>query len=195
MKKQILWILLGAVVLASAAFLFLNFRAAASNTRFQTLVTTTDMGEDIPAPIQRRDKISLVLVGKGALVGALKKALTQQLGEAGIGEIELVDELAPVYPNPVLVVKLVKPGAIWTPFFATSQFSVHAGYASDGDSTFMQGVEATHTSIGKAGVSNLYAEYDGTDRSFGLISRPGYQTYLADYLAGKIVTALKDLYK
>jgi len=194
MKNKSLWILLGGIVLISAAFLLLNFRLAASNTQTKKLIFTTDMGEDMPVPMQRGDKISIVVVGEGPLVRALQKSLMEQMGKARMGEIDLVQELEPVYQNPVLVVKVGKPGPIWTPFFAMSQFSVHAGYASDGDSTFMEGVEETHTSIGKKDVSNMYAEYEVDDRSWGLISRMGYHRFLTDNLAQEIVTALKDLY-
>jgi len=194
MKNKRLWILLGGILLIGAAFLLIDFRVAASNTQTDKLIFTTDMGEDMPVPMRRRDKISIVLVGEGPLVRALQKALTVQLGKAGIGEIEQVQDLEPVYQNPVLVVIVGKPGPIWTPFFAKSQFSVHAGYASDGDSTFMEGVEETHTSVGKKDVSNMYAEYEVNDRSFGLISRLGYHRFLADYLAQEIVTVLKNLY-
>ena len=195
MKNKRSWILLGGILLIGAAFLLLNFRVAArNNTQTGKLIFSTDMGENMPVTMQRRDKISIVLVGEGPLVRALQKALTEQMGKAGIGESDLVQELESVYQNPVLVVKVSEPDPIWTPFFAMSQFSVHAGYASDGDSTFMEGVEKTHSSIGKKDVSNMYAEYEVNDRSFGLVSRPGYHQFLADYLAQEIVTALKDLY-
>jgi len=194
MKNKHLWILLGGIVLISAAFLLISFRVAVSNTQTEKLIFTTDMGENMPVPMQRRDKISIALVGEGPLVRALQKALTEQMGKAGIGESDLVKKLEPVYQNPVLVVKVGKPSPIWTPFFAMSQISVHAGYASNGDSTFMEGVEKTHTSVGKKDVANMYAEFEVNDRSFGLVSRPGYHQFLADYLAQEIVTVLKDLY-
>jgi len=194
MKNTRSWILLGGILLIGAAFLLLDFRVAASNTQTGKLIFTTDMGENMPVPMQSRDKISIVLVGEGPLVRALQKALPEQMGEAGIGESDLVQELESVYQNPVLVVKVSEPDPIWTPFFAMGQFSVHAGYASDGDSTFMEGVEKTHTSVAKKDVANMYAEYEVNDRSFGLISRQGYHRFLADNLAKEIVTALKDLY-
>jgi hypothetical protein len=75
-----------------------------------------------------------------------------------------------------------------------SRFSIHAGYASNGDSTFMEVIEKTHTSIGKKDVANMYAEFEVSNRSLGLISRLGYHQYLADYLVQEIVVALKDLY-
>jgi len=195
MKNKRVWILLGGIVLIGAAFLFLNFRAAASSTQVGKLIFTTDMGDNMPAPMQRRDKISVVLVGEGPLVGALQNALMERMDNIGLGEIELVKELEAVHQNPVLVVKVGKSGPIWTPLFAMSRFSVHAGYASDGDSAFMKLAEETHTSIGKADVANMYVEFDVSDRSLGLISRLGYHRYLADYLAQEIVQALKNLYK
>jgi len=194
MKNKRLWILLGGIVLISAAFLLLDFRVAASNTQTEKLIFTTDMGDNMPVPMQRRDKISIVLVGEGPMVRALQKVLTEQMNKAGMGEINLVQELKPVYQNPVLVIKVGKPDPIWTPFFAMSQFSIHAGYASDGDSTFMESIEETHTSVGKKDVSNMYAEYEVNDRSFGLVSRSGYHQFLADYLTQEIVAVLKDLY-
>ena len=195
MKKDRLWILLAGIVLVISAFLLLNFRLGVSSNQTQKLTFTTDMGENMPAAMQRKDRINLVLVGDGPLVSALQKTLAEKLGEAGIGEIELVGELEPPSQNPVLVVKVVKPDPIWTPLFAMSRFSIHAGYASNGDSTFMEAIEKTHTSVGKPDVANMYAEYELNDRSFGLISRPGYYRFLADYLSQEIVAALKNLYK
>jgi hypothetical protein len=77
-----------------------------------------------------------------------------------------------------------------------SQFSVQAGYATDGDTTFMDGLDKTKPYIRNSdpSVVNLYTEYKVNDRSFGLISRPGYHGYLANYLAQEIVQALKNLY-
>jgi hypothetical protein len=42
---------------------------------------------------------------------------------------------------------------------------------------------------------NMWGEYQVSDRSWGLISRPGYYQALADYLAREIVTTVKDLYR
>lgn len=40
----------------------------------------------------------------------------------------------------------------------------------------------------------MYAEFDVSDRSFGLISRLGNHQFLADYLAQEIVAVMKALY-
>ena len=195
MKDKRVSILLGGLVLGSLAFLLLNFRLAVSNTQADKLLMTTDPGENLPVSMQSHDKISLVVVGEGPLVRAFQNALMEKIREAGLPEIELVQELKPAYENPVLVVKAGRTLPIWMPFFAMSDFSVHAGYASNGDSTFMEVIEKTHTSTGKKDVANMYAEFDVIDRSLGLISRPGYLHYLADYLAQEIVAGLKTVYK
>lgn len=196
MKNKRLWILFAGIILISAAFLLLNFRVSASNTQAIQKIITTEAEGNYPDRLQSNDKISLVLVGEGPLVSALQKALTENMERAGMGHLELVQEPEPAYPNPVLIVKVCRRGLIWTPFYAMSQFSIHAGYASNGDSTFMEVVEKTQTTIGNPdhSVVNLYAEYEGNDRSLGLISRLGYHRYLADYLAQEIVNALKNLY-
>ncbi len=195
MKNKRLWILLGAIALVSSAILLLNFRVAVSNTQASKLIFTTDMGDNMPVSMQRNDKISIVLVGKSSLASALQKTLMEKMNEAGLGEIELVQELEPAYQNPILIVKVGKPGPIWTPFFALSQFSIHAGYASNGDYSFMEAAEKTHTSVAQKDAANMYAEFEVRDRSFGLISRLGYHQLLADYLAREIVTIMKDLYQ
>jgi hypothetical protein len=196
MKNRRLWSWLGGVLLISAAFLLLNFRLAMSSTQAEKLVATTDSGEDLSTPMQGNDRISMVLVGEGPLVRALGKALTEKMNEAGIGDVELVQGLEPANRRPVLVVKVGKPGPIWTPFFAMSEVPIHAGYASNGEMAFMEIIEETHMSVGSPdhSVLTMYGEYAVKDRSLGLISRPGYHHYLADYLAKEIVTALKDLY-
>ena len=195
MKNKRLLVWLGGSLLLSAAFLLLHFRVALSHTEAGKLVAATELGDDnMPVSMQRNDKISLALVGEGPLVPALQKTLMEKMDEAGLPEIELVQELEPAYPNPVLIVKVGRPGPIWTPFFAMSGVPIHAGYTSDGDSSFMEAIEKTHTSVGKPDVAFLYAEYEINDISLGLISRLGYHQYLADYFSQEIVTALKDLY-
>jgi hypothetical protein len=196
MKNKRLWILLGALLLLSSAFLLLPFRVAVSNTQALQMIMVTELEGNYPDRLQPDDKISMVLVGEGPLVSALQTALTEEMNIVGIGQLEWEQELKSKYPNPVLVVNVDPPGPIWTPFFAMSQFSVQAGYATDGDTTFMDGLDKTKPYIRNSdpSVVNLYTEYKVNDRSFGLISRPGYHGYLANYLAQEIVQALKNLY-
>ena len=141
--------------------------------------------------MQRRDKISIALVGEGPLVSMLQKALAAELRNAGIGDIELVKGLEPVYQNPVLIVQVGEPGLIWTPIFATGQFTVQVGYASSGDTTFM-GKNPIPMDNKNGPALNLYGEFIVRDRSWGLISRLGYHQILADYLAQQIAAVLKD---
>ncbi|HKG53982.1 MAG TPA: hypothetical protein VKB04_06950 [Anaerolineales bacterium] len=196
MKNKRVWILLGGLVLISLAFLLLSFRLAVSNTQIMQRIMTTELEGNYPTRLQRDDKISLVLLGEGPLIGALQKALTEQIDTAGMGQIEVEQELESKYPNPVLVVNVDRPNTIWMPFFAMSQFSIHAGYATNGETAFMKDLDTTKPYIRNPdpSVVNLYTEYEVNDRSSGLISRPAYHRYLADYLAQEIVQALKNLY-
>jgi hypothetical protein len=196
MKDKRLWIWLGGVLLVSAAFLLLNFRVAVGSTQSMQMIMVTELEGKYPERLQPDDKISMVLVGDGPLVRALQKALTEQIDKVGMGQIEWEQKLEPKYPNPALVVKVDSPSRVWTPVFAISQFSVQAGYATNGDTTFMAALDKTQPYIRSSdpSVVNLYTEYEVSDRSLGLISRPGYDQYLADYLAQGIVQALKNLY-
>jgi hypothetical protein len=166
-KNKRFWILLGGIALISAAFLLLNFRLAMSSTQAEKLLLTTDMGDNLPVSMRRNKKITIVMVGEGPLVKALQKVLGEKMREAGFGEIELVYELELFYRNPVLVIKVGKPNPAWTPLFAMSKVPVYAGYASDGDTTLIETIEQTHTSVSKKNVAFRYAEYDVKDRSVG----------------------------
>lgn len=194
MKNKVLWILLGGAVFLGLVFTLLNFRFAVGKIQSNNLIITSELGENKPVSMQRNNKISMVLVGEGPLARPLQKALKEKIDKTGIGEIELVQELEPAYQTPVLVVKLSRPSLIWTPFYSMGKFSIHAGYSSNGDSTFMEEVEKTHTSISTPDSVIMYAEYEVNDSSAGLISRPGYHYFLADYLAQEIVAGLEDLY-
>ena len=192
--KKWLWILLGSLALLFAAFWWLSFRIAASNMNAEHNYSTTSIGDGLPDAMQRREKINLVLVGEGPLIAALPKALAVEMNRAGIADLELVQGIESKYQSPVLVVKIGSPDLLWTPFFATSQFTAQAGYSSSGDSTFMGETPVTISNEDGPAL-NMYGEYEVSERSWGLISRPSYYQTLAEYLAREIVGTLKDLYK
>lgn len=194
--KKWLWVLLASIALVCAAFWYLNFRIAVSNTQVEKSISTTGMGiaDELPDAMQHRTKISLALVDEGPLIAALQKALVMEMNNAGIADLELVQGIEPRYQSPVLIIKVVNPDLFWTPLFATSQFTVQAGYSSIGDTSFMEETPVTvSTQDGPALI--MFGEYKVSDRSWGLISRPRYHEILADYLAREIVTTLKELYK
>ena len=189
-----LWVLLAGIALLWAAFWYLNFRIAASNTKSEHNNSTTSIGDGLPDAMQRREKINLVLTGEGPLIAALQKALMIEMGNAGIADLELVQGIEPRYEGPVLVVDVGSPDVLWTPFFAASQFTIQAGYSSSGDTTFM-GETPIILDNRDGPALNMYGEYKLSDHSWGLITRPGYHQHLANYLAKQIVATLKDLYR
>ena len=193
MKNWRLGILLGCIVLLTAAFLGLNFRIAFSNTKSEKNITKASIGDGLPYAMERREKIKLALIGEGPLIAALQKALAVEMEQSGLVDIEPVQRMEPKYESPVLIIKVGKPGLLWLPLFATSRFTIQTGYSSIGDTTFMGKTPiAMDNKDGPA--LNMYGEYKVNDRSWGLISRLGYHQLLADYLAREIVATLKDLY-
>ena len=194
MKKWLILILLGGISLLCAAFLSLNFRLAASNTKIEKNINTTSIGDGLPEAMLRREKINLVLVGEGPLIPALKGALAREMNNARIADLEVMQGIESPYQSPVLVVKVGGPDLLWIPFFATSQFTIQVGYSSIGDTTFM-GETPAIVSNQDGPALNMYGEYKVSDHSWGLISRLGYHQILADHLAREIVATLKDLYK
>jgi hypothetical protein len=187
------WILLAGFATFCVAFWCLNFRMASSNTESEKNVMTAGIGDGLPDAMRGREKINVVLLGEGPLIAALQKALSVEINKAGLGDIELVPGIETKYQSPALVLKVGKPGVFWTPFFATSRFTIQVGYSSTGDTTLMGETIATIDNQNGAAMS-IYGEYKVSDRSWGLISRPAYYQTLAEYLARQIVVTLKDLY-
>ncbi len=196
MQHWRLWILLASITSFFVAFWWLDFRLAASNTRSEKNIATTSIGmeENLPDVMQRREKINLALVGEGPLTAALQKALTAEIKQAGIGDIELVEAIVPKYQGPVLVVRAGRPGSLWMPFFVTSRVTVQVGYSSSGDTTLLAKTPVYMDNTDGPAMM-MYGEYQVNDRSWGVISGRGYYHMLADYLAQQIVASLKDLYR
>lgn len=192
-NRRWLWVILAGLALLGAAFLFANFHAAVSKTQAEHNITTTRGGEGLPEAMQRREKITIVVDGEGLLAEALQKAVPSALREAGLGDAELAPSVEDDYPNPVLVIQAEKPGVLWMPFYVISRFKIRAGYASDGNASFMDGTSTVV--IGEEGpVLNMSAEYNVSDRSWGILSRPGYYDLLADWTAKQIVETVRNLY-
>jgi hypothetical protein len=191
-----LWILLASITSFFLAFWWLDFRLAASRTESEKNITTTSIGmeDQLPDAMQRRQTINLVLIGEGPLVIALQKALTVEIKQAGLGDIERMEAIVPKYLGPILLVKVGRPGSLWMPFFVTSRVTVQTGYSSSGDTTLL-GEEPASIDNRNGPAMMMYGEYKINDRSWGVISRPGYYHMLADYLAQQIVGTLKELYR
>lgn len=193
-KKTRIGSLLAGILLLCAAFWFLNFHMASSNTQSDKTVVTTGIGDRLPDSMQYGGKIILILEGNSPLIALLQEALAAEMSNAGIGEIELGKSTEPKYNRPVLLVNVEKTGVLWTPFYATSDFAIQAGYISSGDTTFMSKTPVTVDNQ-DGPVLNMYSEYNISDTSWGVISRRGYYQILADYLARQIGDTLRDLYK
>lgn len=192
-NKKTLFILAVLAVLA-AAFLLFNFRAAFSNTKAQSNAVTASSGDGLPDVMQQHVEITLMVKGDGPLVAILERSLTAEIRKAGLGEVELVRALDAQYPNPVLLVDISKPGVLWTPVFGSSEFAVTAGFVSNGETATIGAKPVVFDSTDGPAI-NMFAEYQVSDRSWGILSRPGYYQVLADGLAVKIVEALSKLYQ
>lgn len=188
------WIILAGVAVLAAAFLLLNFRLAYSGTSANTNAVTASSGDAVPTALQQREKITLCITGEGPLVGVLQDTLAAKLREAGLGEVEVTRALMNNYPNPVLRVDVGQPGVLWTPFYGSSRFQVTAGFVSNGVTATLN-AQPVEFETGEGPAVNMSAEYNLSDRSFGILSRPGYYQILADWLANSIVEAVRKLYE
>ncbi len=194
MNNRKIWFILAGLAALVAAFLLLNFHAAYSNTQAETNVVTVSSGDTLPDAMQQREKITLYITGESPLIEALEQSITVEIGKAGLGEVEVVRELATDYPNPVLVIDGGRPGVLWTPVYGSGSFPVSAWFVSNGDTTVIDAESVGFDNSDGPGVV-MEADYKVSDRSYGIMSRPGYYQALADWLANSIIETVRKLYE
>ncbi|MGE5603971.1 MAG: hypothetical protein ACM30E_13050, partial [Nitrososphaerales archaeon] len=94
----------------------------------------------------------------------------------------------------LITVRFVERQVFWTPFYARSQLHVHVAYASNGDTSFDDNSETTHFagSAGDPPTVQFLASYSLADVTWGLVSQPGYQAYLAEQIASRVKGSITE---
>lgn len=135
----------------------------------------------------------LYVDGSGLVKSAVQARVKQLLrDQAGFGEISDLNVPADKLDIAVLYIETRPEQFFWTPFYARSTYHAMVSYATNGDISFRRG-EETHfqTSSGQP-VLQVQAALILTDTSYGVMSLPGYEGYLAGKLADWAVESLKS---
>lgn len=183
MKRRLVWVVVGIVVLLTAGCLSLmlaaNFHYANSITEASSATSSSrwPQGEAMPG-----HSITYAVEGDGPLAEALVAALEQVVPAA-----ELADE----GEVPQLIVRFEEVDTSWTPFYAKAEASVTAAVSSNGDFSFREGEPTHFENAGSAKGLQAISEIKVTDQSRGLFSLPGYRAILAERLAQEIGEMLR----
>ncbi len=193
MKRNRIWILLGGLILLTVLFSLANFHLSFSKNSVSRNSVTTGIGADMPAAVQQRDNIMVIVEGKGGMVTALEKALRSQISAGGIANPVITEAVEPGNKNPVLLVKIADKQVFWTPVYGSSNVQALVGYASNGDLELIQNLPLENTNLSGASIM-MSGEYKLTGRSFGFISLPGYHRMLAQAIVASIMLDLQAIY-
>jgi hypothetical protein len=190
-KKKSPVILIILVLIVIVAFLVLDFRLLQGQADKSSQVSTYEIGVDKGSRLPMSQVLDVYVIGSSQLEDELAEALSNNLaGNLTASTIE-VHEGAPVSSEEsVLVVDLAQPDLLWTPFYSTAAIEMQVAYASDGKVDWID-VEPV---IFNDPTPSVYVrgDYQMSDSAYGVMSMPGYKTYLAESLADQIASSLNE---
>ena len=194
MKNKILFILLGLLALV-VVFFTADFNFTRSETTSEHNLTTIRQGDEIPTPTPIEQNLTVAVVGEDAFADRLREALLAELAASNLADqgqwLATPDASSDALH---LVVRVDHNTFLWTPVYAQATVKTTLGYASNHDlswhGTFPISMETDHD----APLLWANGEFELSDSSRGLLSRPAYQRILAEKLATEMVQALGRIY-
>ena len=194
MKRNTLLLLLIIVLLVVAAFLFVDFRVSqqtmAVNSTAGRYTVGIESGDAIPAG----RPLDLYVVAPQWLAPQLEEALAEALDENPyIGQLSVQQGPLHAASGSVLVVRVDGPAtALWTPLYTRAVAQAKMAYALNGE---VDWIDVTPVVMESGDPPQPDVRIDATldleGSGYGLISRPGYFSYLAGEIATQINTVLK----
>jgi hypothetical protein len=193
MKKYGIGITLLVIGLLAASFFLMSYHATSSQTTQNSQVASTS-----GSGIENQNKLAaqlvtnVVVTGSSRLETSLKADLASLLPElAGLGGVNFVDSSNIPANAPLLYVQVKEQNVRWTPVYSTAALQVVVSYAENGDVSFKD-QEPTHF---QAGSFQFKGTYNLEDVSWGLMSLPGYQDYLAQNAAHTVSDGVQSQFK
>ncbi len=184
MRNKPRWLLFSLLLIAglAAAFWWLDFRAAQSQTNSTSSISTAaSLPQGTAAP--RRD-VAVYVAGDGWLYAAIRTALVPALQSSGsFQQVELLSNLPQQAAHPLLIVEINDLAIIWTPVYAQATLDVVFAYTSEGDAAWRNQETAV---LEQANEIKTKGSIHINHRSMGLISRRSYYNILGQQVASQI---------
>lgn len=188
-KRQLWWVVAGALLLALLALNFLNFRAAHSVTETNHSLGIYRAGERLPDSMTPGFTLSFAVSGDEQLAAALGTALGPELERLpSVGAAIAISDAQRATAGPLLVVD-TNVERLWTPLYGQATVDAQLFYAYDGDAPWPLD-EAVVFEVSPALKAD--GQFTLIDTTWGLISKPAYTEHLAQALAEQIAAALQD---
>ena len=188
-RHKMWWLVAGGLLLFLLALNFLSFWAARSKTETNHSLSTYRAGEMLPDSITPGFTLSYAVNGEDSWAAALASALQAELeAQMSVGTAASVLGLPQNNHAPFLLVDL-SSDRLWTPFYGRAMLSAQIYFAYDGDAPWSLG-EPVVLQVSPAVKAD--GEFTLVDTTWGIISKPAYNEYLAQGLAKAVATALQQ---
>ncbi|MDD3247719.1 MAG: hypothetical protein PHF18_12850 [Methanosarcina sp.] len=192
-KKILLSVLILAVALSS--FYVLEFKAARSETRANSVVSAYSTGNpqiDFPG------RIYLYVEGEDSISKSLRESLESELEKADM-KVSVTDAVEEKYDSQTLLVNVSKHDGLYTPVYASSDLNILFFYTSTGEDTkyfeqFKEGnVTVAFVNTGfREGEKLIRGNMELQDSTTGIVSLKAYRKHLAEETAKKTVEQLQQ---
>ena len=185
--------LLIAAVLVVAAFIFVDFRLSGATMSVESQTERYAFSIDEANDIPRNQDLDLYVEAPERLRGALADSLVAALPGTYISTVTVREDPVQAAADAVMVIEVEEPNTLlWTPVYVRTDATVQIAYALDGEVAWIDVTPVVlESSDPPQPVVRLRGTMDLNGNGFGLFSRPGYASYLADELAGQIKTLLE----
>jgi hypothetical protein len=195
MKRNTLLLLLIFVLLVIAAFLFVDFRVSQQTMTVNSTAGRYTIGNDSGDAIPAGRPLDLYVIAPRWLAPKLEAALADALdNNPYVGQLTVQQEPLQAASDSVLVVRVDEPAAaLWTPLYTRTEAQAKMAYALNGEVDWI-GVTPVVMESGDPPRPDVRvdATLDLAGSGYGLISRPGYFSYLAAEIAAQINTLLEQ---
>lgn len=191
---RILFVLLGLLALV-VVFLTADFNFAHSETNSQHNLTTIRQGDEIPTPTPIEQNLTVAVVGEGAFADKLREAILTELAASRLAPQGQWLATSDTNSQALhLVIRVDHTSSLWTPVYAQATVKATLGYASDHDLSWHGTLPISMETDHDAPLLWATGEFELSDSSRGLLSRPAYQRILAEKMAAEIVQSLNRLH-
>lgn len=180
-------LLIGIIAVFITAFLFLDFKAAISGTKFESAVINTSS----TAPVNLSGGLYVYMMEDDDLTQELRYSLINNLSEKWSGILE-ANSLEKNYDRQVLIVNLRNREISYNPFYPSARVETIFYYSPSGDTINFKAFKDgwPHYSYFEKNETVLVGRLNLTDTTIGVVSLKAYRKYLAEEIAKNIIQKL-----
>jgi hypothetical protein len=188
-RNSSLYLILAAVLVIVAAFFLVDFRLSQTSLATQSQTESYSFSVEEPNDVLANQALDLYVQAPERLRDELADSLVTALQDNPYAStVTLREEPLQSAAGSVLVVAVEEPSTLmWTPVYVRTDATVRFAYALDGEVAWIDVTPVVlESSDPPQAVVRLRGTMDLDGSGYGLFSRPGYASYLADELAGQI---------